>query len=110
MIRKGFAGPTFLLSKKSRLLQKDIGKGPTRIVPDFVVEVISPNVKASEVDEKIDDYFTVGVRLIWIINPEARTVLIHRADGTTTRLKNGDEISGEDVISGFRCKVSEFFP
>jgi len=102
--------PDVSFIRKERLALEDLDVGNLRIVPDLAVEVLSPNEKAYKVDEKIEEYLAAGVKLIWVINPETKTVLIHRADGTTTRLKNSDEISGEDVLEGFSCKVSEFFP
>jgi hypothetical protein len=40
----------------------------------------------------------------------SRTVMIYRGDGSVTRLHEDDEISGEDVIPGFRCLVREILP
>ena len=51
-----------------------------------------------------------GVALVWVIDPEARTVHIHRGDGSVTWLREDDELSGEDVVPGFRCRVASIFP
>jgi hypothetical protein len=45
--------------------------------------------------------------LIRVVNPNSRTVMVHRADGTVSRLREDDELSGEDVIPGFRCRVRD---
>ncbi len=81
-----------------------------RIPPDLLAEVISPNDLAYEVDEKVLEYLRAGVRLIWVINPETRTVRVHRADGSYAWLNEGDILDGENVLPGFRCRVSELFP
>ena len=49
------------------------------------------------------------MRLVWEVNPETRTIKVYRLDGTVTRLHEQDELSGEDVLPGFRCPVAEFF-
>ncbi len=87
-------------------------KGWAKIVPDLVVEVISPNDTAYELDDKLDDYQKVGVPLIWVINPRSRTrtVRVYRGDGTVSYLHENGELSGEDVIPGFRCTVREILP
>jgi Uma2 family endonuclease len=85
-------------------------EGWARIAPDLVVEVISPNDLAYEVDEKVEEYGRVDVPLTWVVNPHTRTVVVHRADGSISRLREGDELSGESVIPGFRCPVSAIFP
>jgi Uma2 family endonuclease len=52
-------------------------KGWAKIPPDLVVEVLSPNETAYELDDKLEDYERVGVPLIWVINPESRTAKIY---------------------------------
>jgi Uma2 family endonuclease len=83
--------------------------GYTHIVPDLVVEVLSPNDLAYEIDRKVQEYRRADVRLIWVVNPDTRSVKVYRADGTLIELAEDDEITGEDVIPGFRCPVREFF-
>ena len=84
-------------------------RGFARIAPDLAVEVISPNERATEVEIKIQEYLDAGVPLVWRVNPEAKLVSVHRADGADSRLGVDDELSGEDVIPGFRMKVDELF-
>lgn len=81
----------------------------TRIAPDLAVEVVSLNETVYDTDEKIQEYLDAGVGLIWEVNPEARTVTVHRADGTVNRLREDDELSGEDVVAGFHMKVGDLF-
>ena len=80
-------------------------EGWAKIPPDLAVEVVSPNDTAYELDEKLDDYQKVGVPLVWVINPKSRTVMVHRGDGSVSHLREDDELSGEDVIPGFRCPM-----
>ena len=84
-------------------------KGHCRVAPDLAVEVISPNELYSDVEEKIDEYLAAGVKLVWVVDPPHRGVRVHRADGSVADLRETDELSGEDVIPGFRCRVSDLF-
>ncbi|MBC8868418.1 MAG: Uma2 family endonuclease [Planctomycetes bacterium] len=84
--------------------------GYEKVVPDLVVEVLSPNDLALEVNAKIELFLHAGVRIIWVIDPEVRTAAVYRSDGSTSRLRFGDELDGESVISGFRCNISALFP
>jgi hypothetical protein len=43
------------------------------------------------------------------VNPEVRTVLIYRANGSIVGVRESDILEGEDVIPGFRCPVAELF-
>jgi Uma2 family endonuclease len=80
------------------------------IPPDLAVEVVSPNDGADEVEEKVEEYIRAGVKLIWVVYPHIHIVQVHRADGTSGRFRAHDELSGEEVLPGFRCKVEELFP
>jgi len=102
--------PDVAFVRKERLRPGHLEEGFLSIHPDLAVEVLSQNDLAYEVDEKIEEYSQARIPLIWIINPEQRSVLIHRIDGTTTKLHENDEITGENVVEGFRCRVAEFFP
>jgi Uma2 family endonuclease len=83
--------------------------GYPRLAPDLAAEVISPNDLYEEVDQKIEEYVRAGVRLVWVISPQNRTVRIYRADGTSASLREGDELDGEAVLPGFRCRVRDLF-
>ena len=96
--------------RKGRLPGEEIPEGWIRIVPDLAVEVISPNDLAYEVEGKVVEYLHAGVRLVWIVNPQTRIVRVHRADGTSGWLTEADELSGEDVLPGFSCRVAQLFP
>ena len=80
------------------------------IPPDLAVEVVSPSDGADEVEEKVEEYIRAGVKLIWVVYPHIHIVQVHRADGTSGRFRAHDELSGEDVLPGFRCKVEDLFP
>jgi Uma2 family endonuclease len=84
-------------------------RGHCPVAPDLAVEVVSPNDLYSEVEEKVGEYRRAGVHLVWVIHPPTRTVRVHRLDGTITDLTEADELSGEDILPGFRCAVRELF-
>jgi Uma2 family endonuclease len=84
--------------------------GYAHIPPDLAVEVIAPNDLWREVIAKVDEYLEAGVMLVWVIDPEARSVHVYRRGGTVSLLREGDELSGEDIIPGFRCSVTSLFP
>jgi Uma2 family endonuclease len=79
----------------------------------LAIEVISPNDLAYEIDEKIADYLRAGVSLVWIVYPPTRTVEIRRPRssslGPISHLADTDLVSGEEVLPGFSCPVTNFF-
>jgi Uma2 family endonuclease len=85
-------------------------EGYVTIPPDLAVEVTSPTDEVYELEEKVEEYLRAGVRLIWVIHPEVRVIQVIRADGSGSRIRPGDDLSGEDVVPGFRCPVASIFP
>jgi Uma2 family endonuclease len=84
-------------------------EGHIKIAPDIAVEVISPNNLYEEIETKVADYRSAGVKLIWIVNPKTRTVLIRRLDGSCAEVGATGQLSGEDVLPGFTCPVADLF-
>ncbi len=84
--------------------------GYANLAPDLAAEIVSPNDLYEEVDQKIEEYLRAGVRLVWIISPQNRTVRIYRANGASASAREDDGLEGEDVVPGFRCLVRELFP
>ena len=85
-------------------------EGHIKIAPDLVVEVISPNDKVYELEEKLQNYRSAGVKLIWIVNPKHRWVRVFTADRTFTELNENDPIIGGDVLPGFAATVRDLLP
>jgi len=80
-----------------------------RIAPDLAAEVISPNDLTYDVSRKVDGYLAAGVRLVWVLDPSNRSVAIYRQSGAYSLLSSTEELTGEDVVPGFRCQLSELF-
>jgi Uma2 family endonuclease len=93
-----------------RLPAERIGAGFSTLAPDLAVEVISPNDLAYDVDEKVEEYLSAGVRLVWVVNPELRTVRVYRPDGSLSLRRAAESLDGEDVLPGFHCPIAELFP
>ncbi|HSU66548.1 MAG TPA: Uma2 family endonuclease [Tepidisphaeraceae bacterium] len=101
--------PDVSLVRRSRLAELD-NPGTMPLPADLVVEVLSPNDLAYDVDRKIELYLEAGFGLVWVVNPEMKVVTVHRPDGSVSRLHEKDEITGESALPSFRRKVAEFFP
>jgi Uma2 family endonuclease len=92
-----------------RLPKERVPDGHLKLAPDLAVEAISPNDLHYETDRKVDENLKADTRLVWVVNPEIRTVLIYRTDGTIGGVRESGELDGEDVIPGFRCAVTGLF-
>lgn len=94
---------------RARLPGGQLPEGHARVVPGLVVEVVSPNDLAVTLEEKVDNYLSASVPLIWVIYPSTRRVMVYRLSGECSRVGPSEEIGGEDVLPGFTCRVEELF-
>ncbi len=83
--------------------------GYARMAPDMVAEILSPGDRAGEVLRKTGEWLEAGVQLVWVIDPVRGTARVHRSDGSDTDVPVGGELSGEDVLPGFRCALADVF-
>ncbi len=84
-------------------------EGIWEIAPDLAIEVISPNEIYGEVQNKMRDYFNAGVKQVWIVAPEHRIVTVYRSPVEPTVFSEDQELASEDLLPGFRCRLSEIF-
>ena len=81
--------PDLSFIRLGRLPGGVLPKGWTTIPPDLAVEVVSPHETSYELDKKLEDYRKAGVPLVWVINPNSRTVWVIRGDDTGRHLARG---------------------
>ena len=77
--------------------------------PDIAIEVISPSERHNEVERKINEYFAAGVRQVWKIIPESKTLTIYFSANETKTINENDELTCEEILPGFRLKLSDIF-
>jgi len=90
-----------------RLAREQPPEGHIRIAPDLAVEVVSLDDLAYDVDSNVEDYLQAGVRLVWVVNPVTRAVRVHHPAGPGATLRADGELTGGDVLPGFRCPICE---
>ena len=97
---------SFVIKEK---LPEKLPKGFLRVAPDLAVEVLGPEERVSDYEDKVAEYLSWGVRLIWLVDPNTETVTVVRANGKREVLKGSDVLTGEEVIPGFKIKVRKIF-
>ena len=105
--RVRYADGSFI--RRGRLPGDEPPDGHCRVPPDLVIEAVSPNDTAREVDEKVEEWLAAGVRLVWVLYPDTKHIYVHYADGKATKLRAEDELTGDNVLPGFKCRVADAF-
>jgi Uma2 family endonuclease len=87
----------------------ELPDGYGRVVPDLVVEFMSPSNTEPEMLERVEIYLDAGVPSAWLVWPRRHTITVFRGDGFERLLTVTDELDGEPVLPGFRFPVAEVF-
>jgi Uma2 family endonuclease len=92
---------------RGRFEGDEVPEGLSPVPPDLAVEVLSPDDRPRAILDKVGEYLESGVRLIWVIDPSARTATVYRSLNDVRRLGSDNALDGFDVLPGFRCLVSD---
>jgi Uma2 family endonuclease len=79
------------------------------LAPDLAVEVLSPSNTREEMRRKLHDYFTAGSRLVWFVDPAARTVTVYTSPDQSMVLRPDQTLDGGPVLPGFSLPLSQLF-
>jgi Uma2 family endonuclease len=79
------------------------------IAPDLAVEVVNRSNTPVEMRLKRQDYFRMGTRLVWEIDPVARAVSVFTTPDQPTVLSRTDTLDGGPVLTGFALSVADLF-
>lgn len=83
--------------------------GYSEVVPDLVIEVISPSDSLPAIHDKALMWLRYGTRLVWVVNPNRREVAVFREGEPILTLTDTDSLDGLDALPGFTCAVSDVF-
>ena len=92
---------------RGRFKGETVPKGFIPFPPDLAVEVLSPEDRPRFVLDKVGEYLDAGVRMVWVLDPEARSAAVYRSLTEVRTLAQKDQLTGEDVLPGFRCRLRD---
>jgi Uma2 family endonuclease len=71
--------------------------------------VLSPADRASVVLDKVDFYLRAGVAIVWVIDPEARTLTEFRPGQAQQLYRSPDRVAADVVLPGFALDLATLF-
>lgn len=101
--------PDVAFVAKARIPPPDQQAGFWPLAPDLAVEVISPSETAEAVQTKVTDYLAAGTRLVWLVYPTSRVVLVYQSPTHIRQLGIDDTLEGGDVLPGFHYPLRRLF-
>lgn len=79
------------------------------VVPDLVVEVVSPADRADAILDRTAEYFRAGAALVWVVFPSQNQVYVYESPARVQILQLNDDLDGGCCLPGFRLSLSELF-
>jgi Uma2 family endonuclease len=92
-----------------RYAQLQNKRGFLDVAPELVVEILSPDDTMIGMNQKLRDYFSIGVKLVWLVDPEARSVFAYHSLTDVREFTVTDTLTGDEVLPGFAVPVATLF-
>jgi Uma2 family endonuclease len=78
-------------------------------VPTLVVEILSPNDAQRQIHEKVREYCNAGVPLVWVVDPDDRSVKVYRDNQPVRAFNITERIPEHPAMPGLAPSVVELF-
>ncbi len=97
----------WMSAERWNLIPEEARRPFRAVVPDFLVEIVSPSNRGPELADKVRRYLEGGARLVLVIHPSNRTVTYHRPGAEPEVQEDPETLEGGDVLPGFAFNVRE---
>jgi Uma2 family endonuclease len=77
------------------------------LCPDLAVEILSASNTESEIEGKLDEYFSSGATVAWVIDPAQATAQVYAGPNQFTDLTADDLLSAPSILPGFQVALSD---
>lgn len=84
-------------------------EGAPEIVPDLAVEVLSASNTSGEMERKLREYFAAGVRVVWFVDPRAKSVTVYSSPTRSKVISANGTLDGGKTLPGFKLPVAKLF-
>jgi Uma2 family endonuclease len=100
--------PDLLYVSFERLPQTWEEDEPCPVVPELVIEIISPGQTFAELTEKATDYLIAGVDRVWVVDTKAQVLTIFRRDALPDTLRVEDSVE-DPLLPGLALPIARLF-
>jgi Uma2 family endonuclease len=84
-------------------------RGFLDVAPELVAEILSPEHRHIDMNQKVQEYLAIGVRIVLVVDPVARTITAHRRNGLAQSYGVNDAVPCDDAVGGLVLAVSAVF-
>jgi len=79
--------------------------GFPELAPDLVVDVLSPEDRPREIQQRAGQWLVAGTQVVWVVDPRRQATHVYRSDGTEEFIGTDGSLHGEDILPGFECRL-----
>ena len=101
--------PSMAFIQTSRLPDPDDEEGFVPVVPDLVLEIVSPSNRMNDVTDTVLTCLNAGVRMVLILQPRQCLLTVHCPGHDPHMLHATDTFDGDDVLPGISLPMSSVF-
>lgn len=101
--------PDAAFVRKERLPEGEGTRAYWPGAPDLAIEVLSPEDRYSEVEEKALQWLDAGARMVIVLDPRKRSATVYRSRRQIVALTEADTLDGADVVPGWSVPLRELF-
>ncbi len=101
--------PNVSFVRRERLPPAKDREGYMPVIPDLVVEVVSPTDRHADIIEKIALYMAAGIPMLWLAEPRRQAVTVHRPGMPPVVVELDGVLDGGNILPGLRIRVADVF-
>ncbi len=101
--------PDVAVTLNSRLSGSSANSNPVEAIPDFVIEVLSPDDRPGMVARKITSYSRAGTTLLWLVDPESETITVWERGTSNFEAPHDRPLSAAPILPGFELDIPALF-
>jgi Uma2 family endonuclease len=101
--------PDTAFVRKGRVPTSRKRRGFMTLIPDLVIEIVSPNDRMREIEEKVKLYLSAGVVEVWVVVPHRQRLLVYTDTKQVQKYDEGDVFENSEPLPGFRLLVADIF-
>lgn len=100
--------PDVSVTSRVRLRAKGAAN-PVEVMPDFAIEVLSPDDRSGVVMRRVAHYMQAGVRLLWLIDPDEGQITVWQPGESPQVVTPPATLSADAVLPGFEVDTARLF-
>ncbi len=98
--------PDISFLTKAQINEGREGKSP---ITSFIIELVSETDTITYYDQKLDEYFSAGVKCVWLIFPDSRKVWVFSSPKDVKICAGDDVCSALPALPDFQLSVNQIF-